>query len=153
MKKSKAVKKPRKPWPGDLGFPRKPATTWLNDIVVACLSLPRCLEGMGFAAFKSSWVRKAAARREEGRGHRRRARPCNPNRGGQAALEREQDMEDQGGQETIADDEAASEVAWFAVKVAAAGLAVNYALGPVVVIVFLAGWLWGARNLGEGRDA
>jgi hypothetical protein len=44
---------------------------------------------------------------------------------------------------------AASEVAWFAVKVAVAGLAVNYALGPVVVIVFLAGWWWGVRNLPE----
>ncbi len=44
---------------------------------------------------------------------------------------------------------AASEVAWFAAKVAVAGLAVNYALGPVVVIVFLAGWWWGVRNLDE----
>ena len=58
-------------------------------------------------------------------------------------------MEDQEGQEGIADDKAASELAWFAVKVAAAGLAVNYALGPVVVIVFLAGWLWGTRNIEE----
>ena len=56
-----AVKKVRKPWLGDLTFPRKPATTWLNDIVVACLSLPGCLEGMGFAAFKASWERKSAA--------------------------------------------------------------------------------------------
>ncbi|MGC9985422.1 MAG: hypothetical protein ABSF35_17545 [Polyangia bacterium] len=54
-------------------------------------------------------------------------------------------MEKQEGQEGIADDKAASELAWFAVKVAAAGLVVNYALGPVVVIVFLAGWLWGVR--------
>jgi hypothetical protein len=58
-------------------------------------------------------------------------------------------MEKQEGQEGIADDKAASELAWFAVKVAAAGLVVNYALGPVVVIVFLAGWLWGMRNIGE----
>ena len=54
-------------------------------------------------------------------------------------------MEDQEGQEGIADNK----VAWFAVKVAAAGLAVNYALGPVVVIVFLAGWLWGTHNIEE----
>jgi len=54
-------KKPHKPWLGDLGFPRKPATTWLNDIVVACLSLPRCLGGMGFAAFKANPDPKAAA--------------------------------------------------------------------------------------------
>ena len=58
-------------------------------------------------------------------------------------------MEKQEGQEGIADDKAASELAWFAVKVAAAGLAVNYALGPVVVIVFFAGWWWGVRNLPE----
>jgi hypothetical protein len=58
-------------------------------------------------------------------------------------------MEKQEGQEGIADDKAASELAWFAVKVALAGLVVNYALGPVVVIVFLAGWLWGMRNIGE----
>jgi len=36
-------------------------------------------------------------------------------------------MEDQEGQESIADDKTASELAWFAVKVAAAGLAMNYA--------------------------
>jgi hypothetical protein len=42
---------------------------------------------------------------------------------------------------------AASEVAWFAAKVALGAVAVNYFLGPVVVIVFLAGWLWGVRNL------
>jgi hypothetical protein len=44
---------------------------------------------------------------------------------------------------------AASEVAWFAVKVAVAGLAVNYALGPAVTIAFLAGWRWGVRSLDE----
>ncbi|MGA7744119.1 MAG: HepT-like ribonuclease domain-containing protein [Polyangia bacterium] len=58
---ARPAEKARKPWGGDLGFPRKPASTWLNDIVVACLSLPLCLERMGFAAFKSSWVRQAAA--------------------------------------------------------------------------------------------
>ena len=42
---------------------------------------------------------------------------------------------------------AASEVAWFAAKVALGAVAANYLLGPVVVIVFLAGWLWGIRNL------
>ena len=35
---------------------------------------------------------------------------------------------------------AASEVAWFAAKVAVAAVA---------VIVFLAGWWWGVRNLEE----
>jgi hypothetical protein len=44
---------------------------------------------------------------------------------------------------------AASEVAWFAVKVAVGTVAVNYFLGPVVVIVFLVGWGWGVRNLDE----
>ena len=44
---------------------------------------------------------------------------------------------------------AASEVAWFAVKVAVGSVAANYLLGPVVVIVFLAGWWWGVRNLDE----
>jgi hypothetical protein len=44
---------------------------------------------------------------------------------------------------------AASEVAWFAVKVAVCAVAANYLLGPVVVIVFLAGWWWGVRNLDE----
>ena len=53
----------RKPWFGDLGFSRKPATTWFNDILVACLSLPGCLEGMDFAAFRASLVRQAAALR------------------------------------------------------------------------------------------
>ena len=42
---------------------------------------------------------------------------------------------------------AASELARFATKVALGAVAVNYFLGPVVVIVFLAGWLWGVRNL------
>jgi uncharacterized protein with HEPN domain/predicted RNase H-like HicB family nuclease len=55
------MKKSRKPWGGDLGFPRKPVTTWFNDIIVACLNLQGCLEGMGFAAFKASWSRQAAA--------------------------------------------------------------------------------------------
>jgi uncharacterized protein with HEPN domain/predicted RNase H-like HicB family nuclease len=55
------MKKSRKPWGGDLGFPRKPVTTWFNDILVACLNLPGCLKGMGFAAFKSSWSRQAAS--------------------------------------------------------------------------------------------
>ena len=55
------MKKSRKPWGGDLGFPRKPVTTWFNDILVACLNLPGCLKGMGFAAFKASWSRQAAA--------------------------------------------------------------------------------------------
>lgn len=44
---------------------------------------------------------------------------------------------------------AASEVAWFAVKVAVAGVAANYLVGPVPVIVFLAGWWFGVRNLPE----
>ena len=44
---------------------------------------------------------------------------------------------------------AASEVAWFAAKVALGSVAVNYLLGPVVVIVFLAGWLWGVRDRPE----
>ena len=57
------VKKSRKPWGGDLGFPRKPATTWVNDILVACLSFPQCLEGMGFAAFRASRPRHAVALR------------------------------------------------------------------------------------------
>jgi hypothetical protein len=47
---------------------------------------------------------------------------------------------------------AASEVAWFAARVALGAVAVNYLVGPVVVIVFLAGWLWGVRNL-PGEDA
>ena len=44
---------------------------------------------------------------------------------------------------------AASEVAWFAAKVATGAVAANYLLGPVVVIVFLAGWWWGVRDLPE----
>ena len=35
---------------------------------------------------------------------------------------------------------------WFVVKVAVSAVAVNYLLGPVVVIVFCAGWLWGVRG-------
>ena len=58
-------------------------------------------------------------------------------------------MEDQEGQEGIADNKAASELAWFAVKVALGGLTVSYVLGPVVAIVFLAGWWWGVRSLPE----
>jgi len=38
---------------------------------------------------------------------------------------------------------------WFTVKVAVGAVAVNYLLGPVVVIVFLAGWWWGVRNIEE----
>ncbi len=35
---------------------------------------------------------------------------------------------------------------WFVVKVAVSAVAVNYLLGPLVVIVFCAGWLWGVRG-------
>ena len=59
--KSRAAGAARKPWGGDISMPRKPETTWFNDIIVACLSLPQCVEGMGFAAFKASPDRKAAA--------------------------------------------------------------------------------------------
>ena len=38
---------------------------------------------------------------------------------------------------------------WFVVKVAVAAIAVNYVFGPIVVIVFCAGWLWGVRDRGE----
>jgi uncharacterized protein with HEPN domain/predicted RNase H-like HicB family nuclease len=61
--KKSTVKKSHKPWGGDLPFPRKPYTTWFNDILVACLSLPGCLERMGFAAFSKSWSHQAAAMR------------------------------------------------------------------------------------------
>jgi hypothetical protein len=44
---------------------------------------------------------------------------------------------------------AASELAWFTAKVAVGAVAANYLFGPVVVIVFLAGWWWGVRNLPE----
>jgi hypothetical protein len=44
---------------------------------------------------------------------------------------------------------AASELARFAAKVAVGAVAANYLLGPVVAIVFLAGWWWGVRNLDE----
>jgi hypothetical protein len=54
-------------------------------------------------------------------------------------------MEGQESQEAIA----ASETAWFALKVAVGAVAVNYFCGPVVVIVFLAGWWWGVRNIEE----
>jgi len=57
-------------------------------------------------------------------------------------------QEGQEGQEGIADNKAA----WFAVKVALGGVAANYLLGPLVVIVFLAGWWWGVRNL-PGENA
>jgi hypothetical protein len=68
-------------------------------------------------------------------------------------------MEGQEGQEEIADDKAASELAWFAVKVALAGLAIHFAgyaadcaaAGDAAAIVFLAGWLFGVRNLGEDK--
>lgn len=46
-----------------LRFPRKPATTWFNDIIVACLNLPQCAEDMDFTAFKASRPRQAAALR------------------------------------------------------------------------------------------
>jgi Uncharacterized conserved protein len=46
-----------------LRFPRKPATTWFNDIIVACLNLPQCVEDMDFTAFKASRPRQAAALR------------------------------------------------------------------------------------------
>jgi uncharacterized protein with HEPN domain len=59
--KSRAAGAARKPWGGDISMPRKPETTWFNDIIVACLSLPECLQGMDFAAFKASPDRKAAA--------------------------------------------------------------------------------------------
>jgi uncharacterized protein with HEPN domain/predicted RNase H-like HicB family nuclease len=51
------------PWGGALRFPRKPATTWFNDIIVECLNLPQCAEDMDFAAFKASRPRQAAALR------------------------------------------------------------------------------------------
>jgi uncharacterized protein with HEPN domain/predicted RNase H-like HicB family nuclease len=51
------------PWGGALRFPRKPATTWFNDIIVACLNLPQCAEDTDFAAFKASRQRQAAALR------------------------------------------------------------------------------------------
>ncbi|MGB8293845.1 MAG: HepT-like ribonuclease domain-containing protein [Polyangia bacterium] len=51
------------PWGGALRFPRKPATTWFNDIIVACLNLPQCAEDIDFNAFKSSRPRQAAALR------------------------------------------------------------------------------------------
>ena len=44
---------------------------------------------------------------------------------------------------------AAAETAWFALKVAVGAVAVNYFPGPVVAIVFLAGWWWGVRNIEE----
>ena len=46
-----------------LRFPRKPATTWINDILVACLSLSQSLEDMDFAAFRASRPHQAAALR------------------------------------------------------------------------------------------
>ena len=57
-------------------------------------------------------------------------------------------QEGQEGQEGIADNKAA----WFAVKVALGGLTVSYVLGPVVAIVFLAGWWFGVRNLPEPEE-
>ena len=62
-------------------------------------------------------------------------------------------MESQEGQEGIADNKAA----WFAVKVALAGLALHLAgyvadcsaAGDAAAIVFLAGWLWGSRHATE----
>ena len=46
-----------------LRFPLKPATTWLNDIIVECLNLPQCVEDMDFTAFKASRPHQAAALR------------------------------------------------------------------------------------------
>jgi hypothetical protein len=62
-------------------------------------------------------------------------------------------QEGQEGQEGIAD----SIAAWFAVKVALTGLALHLAgyvadcpaAGDAAAIVFLAGWLFGVRNLHE----
>jgi uncharacterized protein with HEPN domain/predicted RNase H-like HicB family nuclease len=59
----KIMKSENKPWGGALRFPRKPATTWFNDIIVNCLSLPQCVEDMDFTAFKASRPRQAAALR------------------------------------------------------------------------------------------
>ena len=59
----KNMKSESKPWGGALRFPRKPPATWLNDLLVACLSLPQCLEDVDFAAFKVSRPRQAAALR------------------------------------------------------------------------------------------
>jgi uncharacterized protein with HEPN domain len=61
MTKPKTRAKTRKPWGGDISMPRKPETTWFNDILVACMSLPEFLQGMDLAAFKASPDRKAAA--------------------------------------------------------------------------------------------
>ena len=41
---------------------------------------------------------------------------------------------------------AASALTWFAAKGALGAVAANYFLGPVGVIVFLAGWWWDVRN-------
>ena len=59
----KKMKSENKPWGGALRFPRKPATTWFNDIIVACLNLPQCAEDMDFTDFKASRPRQAAALR------------------------------------------------------------------------------------------
>jgi hypothetical protein len=42
--------------------------------------------------------------------------------------------------------------AWFAVRVAPGGLAIHFVFGTVAAIVFLAGWLWGVRNLPEPEE-
>ena len=42
----------------------------------------------------------------------------------------------------VSDDEAG----WFAFKVGALGLVVNYFLGPWPVVIFVTGWLWGCRR-------
>jgi len=65
-------------------------------------------------------------------------------------------MEDQ---DKAIEAKAASQVAWFAVRVAMGGLAlhlVGFAVdcgpaGDAAAIVFFAGWLFGARNLGEDK--
>jgi uncharacterized protein with HEPN domain/predicted RNase H-like HicB family nuclease len=57
------MKSEKWPWGGALRFPRKPATTWFNDIILSCLNLPQCAEDTDFAAFKASRQRQAAALR------------------------------------------------------------------------------------------
>ena len=59
----KKMKSEKWPWGGALRFPRKPATTWFNDIILSCLNLPQCAEDTDFAAFKASRQRQAAALR------------------------------------------------------------------------------------------
>jgi uncharacterized protein with HEPN domain/predicted RNase H-like HicB family nuclease len=63
VEERKTMKNKDKPWGGGLRFPRKPATTWINDVLVDCLSLLQCLEDMDFTAFKASRPHQAAALR------------------------------------------------------------------------------------------